>query len=163
MSTADWTAFNGKVATTRSIGTTAPLTGGGDLSADRTIAIAKATASVDGYLAATDFTTFAAKQNAITLTTTGTSGAATLTGATLNIPQYSGGGGSTLKSTTDTAGYSSIYNTAVFTQLIAANTYGIDDILELLSGTRKTGVGGYKPLRIYVNTTAIYLALHFNW
>jgi hypothetical protein len=53
------------VATTRSIGTTAPLTGGGDLSADRTIAIAKSTASVDGYLAATDFTTFAAKQDAL--------------------------------------------------------------------------------------------------
>jgi len=37
---------------------------------------------------------FAAKQNTLTLTTTGTSGAATLTGATLNIPQYSAGGGS---------------------------------------------------------------------
>jgi hypothetical protein len=34
-----------------------------------------------------------AKQDTLTLTTTGTSGAATLTGATLNIPQYSGGGG----------------------------------------------------------------------
>jgi hypothetical protein len=34
-----------------------------------------------------------AKQNTLTLTTTGTSGAATLVGATLNIPQYSGGGG----------------------------------------------------------------------
>lgn len=33
------------------------------------------------------------KQDNITLTTTGTSGAATLVGATLNIPQYSGGGG----------------------------------------------------------------------
>jgi hypothetical protein len=32
-------------------------------------------------------------QAALTLTTTGTSGAATLVGATLNIPQYSGGGG----------------------------------------------------------------------
>ncbi len=32
--------------------------------------------------------TWNAKQNAITLTTTGTSGAATLVGATLNIPQY---------------------------------------------------------------------------
>lgn len=31
------------------------------------------------------------KQDTITLTTTGTSGAATLTGATLNIPQYGGG------------------------------------------------------------------------
>ena len=38
---------------------------------------------------------FAAKQNNITLTTTGTSGAATLIGSTLNIPQYSGGGGGT--------------------------------------------------------------------
>jgi hypothetical protein len=38
---------------------------------------------------------FATKQNNITLTTTGTSGAATLTGSTLNIPQYSGGGGGT--------------------------------------------------------------------
>jgi hypothetical protein len=34
-------------------------------------------------------------QAPITLTTTGTSGAATLVGATLNIPQYSGGGGGT--------------------------------------------------------------------
>jgi hypothetical protein len=32
-------------------------------------------------------------QAALTLTTTGTSGAATLVGATLNIPEYSGGGG----------------------------------------------------------------------
>ena len=35
----------------------------------------------------------ASKQDAITLTTTGTSGAATLSGNTLNIPQYTGGGG----------------------------------------------------------------------
>ena len=41
------------------------------------------------------FDALAAKQNTLTLTTTGTSGAATLVGATLNIPQYSGGGGST--------------------------------------------------------------------
>lgn len=34
-----------------------------------------------------------AKQNTLTLTTTGTSGAATLIADTLNIPQYSGGGG----------------------------------------------------------------------
>jgi hypothetical protein len=34
-----------------------------------------------------------AKQNKLTLTTTGTSGASTLIGSTLNIPQYSGSGG----------------------------------------------------------------------
>lgn len=33
------------------------------------------------------------KQNSITLTTTGTSGPATLIGSTLNVPQYAGGGG----------------------------------------------------------------------
>ena len=36
-----------------------------------------------------------AKQGSLTLTTTGSSGAATLVGDTLNIPQYSGGGGIT--------------------------------------------------------------------
>jgi hypothetical protein len=39
LSNTDWTIFNDKVATTRSISTTAPLTGGGDLSASRTLSI----------------------------------------------------------------------------------------------------------------------------
>ena len=43
-------------------------------------------------------TRFATKQNNITLTTTGTSGASTLSGDTLNIPQYSGGGSGTVTS-----------------------------------------------------------------
>ena len=46
--------------------------------------------------------TWNAKQDAITLTTTGTSGPATLVGATLNIPQYSGGGGTIYKLTSQT-------------------------------------------------------------
>jgi hypothetical protein len=52
---------------------------------------------VNGVITATggNSTSWNAKQNAITLTTTGTSGPATLIGATLNIPQYGGGGGST--------------------------------------------------------------------
>jgi hypothetical protein len=53
------------------------------------ISMPVATASVDGYLDNADWTIFNNKQNAITLTTTGTSGAATLIGATLNIPNYS--------------------------------------------------------------------------
>jgi hypothetical protein len=48
----------------------------------------------NGYLTPTDWSTFNSKQDALTLTTTGTSGAATLTGATLNIPNYAGGGSS---------------------------------------------------------------------
>lgn len=50
--------------------------------------ISQATTSVSGYLSATDWNTFNNKQDALTLTTTGTSGAATLVGNTLNIPQY---------------------------------------------------------------------------
>jgi hypothetical protein len=75
------------------------------------LTINAASASVPGYLTSADWTTFnnkfafsdttslnlttrfASKQNNLTLTTTGTSGAATLVGATLNIPQYSAGGG----------------------------------------------------------------------
>lgn len=44
------------VLTTRSISTTAPLTGGGDLSANRTISMPAATASVDGYATSTQIT-----------------------------------------------------------------------------------------------------------
>lgn len=50
-----------KVPTTRTISTTTPITGGGDLSANRTIAITKADATHDGYLASTDFNTFNSK------------------------------------------------------------------------------------------------------
>lgn len=58
LSSTDWSTFNNKVATTRTISTTAPLTGGGDLSANRTLAMAAATNSVDGYLLATDHTEY---------------------------------------------------------------------------------------------------------
>jgi hypothetical protein len=47
----------------------------------------------DANFAATVTAALAGKQATLTLTTTGSSGAATLTGGALNIPQYSGGGG----------------------------------------------------------------------
>lgn len=50
-----------------------------------------ASATNTGKLSSTDWNTFNGKQNALTLTTTGTSGAATLIGSTLNVPQYAGG------------------------------------------------------------------------
>jgi hypothetical protein len=52
------------------------------------ITIQQASGSQAGYLSSADWTTFNSKQNAITLTTTGTSGASTFIGNTLNIPQY---------------------------------------------------------------------------
>ena len=57
-----------KVPTTRTISTTAPLSGGGDLSANRTLSIPQATTLVDGYLSATDWTTFNSKQDALGFT-----------------------------------------------------------------------------------------------
>ena len=53
-----------------SISTTAPLTGGGDLSANRTLAITQSSASEDGYLSSTDWSTFNGKQPLIAAGTT---------------------------------------------------------------------------------------------
>jgi hypothetical protein len=58
LSAADWSTFNGKVDPTRTISTTAPLQGGGDLSADRTFSIDQANSTTDGYLSSTDWNTF---------------------------------------------------------------------------------------------------------
>ena len=62
--------LDAKALKATTISTTAPLTGGGDLSANRTFAIAQSSTSVDGYLSATDFTTFNNKENAIAAGTT---------------------------------------------------------------------------------------------
>jgi hypothetical protein len=74
------------VGSVTSVTGTAPVTSSGG--ATPAISMAAATTSVNGYLTSTDWTTFNNKQAALTLTTTGTSGAATLVGATLNVPQY---------------------------------------------------------------------------
>ena len=58
ISKTDYDIFNNKVATTRTISTTAPLTGGGDLSANRTISIPAATSSQNGYLSSADWAIF---------------------------------------------------------------------------------------------------------
>ena len=81
------------VGTVTSVTASAPLSSTGGNAPD--ISISQAGASTDGYLDSADWTTFNGKQDALTLTTSGTSGAATLIGSTLNIPQYSGGGGGT--------------------------------------------------------------------
>jgi hypothetical protein len=97
------------------ITTNAPLATTGGTTPD--LSISEADGTTDGYLTAVDWSTFNGKQAALvsgtniktinstsvlgsgniavqaplTLTTTGTSGAATLVGSTLNVPQYSGG------------------------------------------------------------------------
>ncbi len=56
----DYTAaqVTGAVANTRTINTTAPITGGGDLSSDRTLAMHVSDTTHDGYLSSTDWNTF---------------------------------------------------------------------------------------------------------
>ena len=80
LSSTDWTTFNSKQS---ALTFSAPL-----VNTSGTVSIPAATSSVNGYLTSTDWTTFNAKQGAITLTTTGSSGASTLIGTTLNIPNY---------------------------------------------------------------------------
>jgi hypothetical protein len=61
-----------------------PITSSGTI----TVNIPIASAGSTGKLSAADWIAFNGKQAAISLTTTGSSGAATLIGSTLNIPQY---------------------------------------------------------------------------
>ncbi len=84
--TNDFVFFNGSNLAYTQLNTTAPLSFNG---ATKTFSISQAGASTNGFLSSTDWNTFNSKQNAITLTTTGSSGAATLIGSTLNIPNYS--------------------------------------------------------------------------
>lgn len=83
LSSIDWSAFDAKVDF-GDLSATAPLNYNGS----GLFTIAQSSGSTNGYLSSTDWNTFNNKQNALTLTTTGTSGAATLVGGVLNIPQY---------------------------------------------------------------------------
>jgi hypothetical protein len=75
----------GLVPDTRTISTTAPITGGGDLTANRTLSIPQATTLVDGYLSATDWTTFNAKQNALGFTPVPSTRTLTINGTTQDL------------------------------------------------------------------------------
>jgi hypothetical protein len=68
---------------------TTPLSSTGGTTPD--ISISQSDSTTDGYLSSTDWNTFDNKQDALTLTTTGSTGPATLVGNTLNVPQYAGG------------------------------------------------------------------------
>ena len=77
----------------------ASLVGSGDLSITTGVAWGAITGTLSNQ---TDLqTALDAKQGSLTLTTTGSSGAATLVGDTLNIPQYSGGAGGGLTAVVD--------------------------------------------------------------
>lgn len=62
---------SGNPPNARAINTTAPLTGGGDLSADRTLSMHVADATHDGYISSTDWATFSSTSGAAITALTG--------------------------------------------------------------------------------------------
>ena len=113
-----------------------------------TISIPAATASINGYLSATDWNTFNAKQDAIILTTLGSTGSATLVGNTLNVPQYTGGGTVTNISalTLGTSG-SDINSTVANSTSTPVITLNVPDASGTARGVMSTGsqtLGGAK-------------------
>ena len=134
------------VPTTRNINTTAPLSGGGDLSADRTLSIPQANGSTDGFLDSADWTTFNGKFN----TPSGTTA------------QYVRGDGSLatfpalpilykdLNNQTAVTGNTN--NNKVVSVLIPANTITVGSIVNIKVRVGKTGGAGITTLRVYANT-----------
>ena len=98
-----------------------PITSSGNI----TINLPTASATNRGLLSAADWTTFNSKQQAITLTTTGTSGAATLVSGTLNIPNYS----------TDLSGYVTLGTTQTITAQKTFTTSGSSDTMIISHGS----------------------------
>jgi hypothetical protein len=131
-------SVDSNVGTVTSIATSAPITGG-TITASGTIGITQSSASGDGYLSSTDWTTFNGKQGALTLTTTGTSGAATLIGNTLNVPQYEAEGN---------------YVTTATTLTINGTTYDLSANRSWSVGT-VTSVGLSMPVAFSVSNTPI--------
>ena len=117
------------------------------------IELLSATTSRSGYLTSTDWTTFnnkfafsdttnlnltsrfATKQNTLTLTTTGTSGASALVGSTLNIPQYTAGVG-TVTSVSGTGAISVATGTTTPVISVADAAFGTPGIVTS-SGTQQ--------------------------
>jgi len=147
------------VGTVTSIATTGPLTGG-TITGSGTIGITQATTSTDGYLSSTDWNTFNNKQGALTLTTTGSSGAATLVGTTLNIPNY----GSVIGNYVPYTGATSDVNLGVYTlSANSLNVIGVSGAAGYLGLKQSLSVlyggGGYTSL---TGEDKVYLSMYFS-
>ena len=151
LTSTDWTTFNNKGnGTVTSVAALTLGTTGTDLSSTVatgtstpviTLQVPTASAANRGALSAADWSTFNSKQDAITLTTTGTSGAATLVGATLNIPQYSGASSAWTVTTQVGASYTAVsndyvlVNAATHTVTLPAAANGIKVGVKMINST----------------------------
>jgi len=122
------------------------------------ISISQATTSTSGYLSSTDWNTFNNKQGTITLTTTGTSGAATFVGNTLNIPQYQAAltnpvtGTGTSNYLPKFTGTSAIGNSSIQDGGSSVTyTYSTNPVFNVSDGTNVTRLGVATTAGAYVN------------
>ena len=119
------TALNGLTAQVQyfQVGTSGTDFNIASATATHTFNLPTASAVNRGALSSADWAIFNGKQNAITLTTTGTSGVSTLVGSTLNIPNYS----------TDLSGYVTLGTDQTITGLKTILRGG--DVLNFKIGT----------------------------
>jgi hypothetical protein len=142
-------ALNGLTAQVQNFatGTSGTDFGISSASSTHTFNLPTASASNRGALSSGDWTTFNGKFN----TPTGTTSEYVRGDGTLatfpSLPIF-------YKSAIDSASFSSLTNTVVYTQAIAANTFAAGDVIRITYRTRKTGTAGNQTLRIYANTTA---------
>ncbi len=144
LSSGDWAAFNtggaGGVPATRTINTTAPIAGGGNLSANLTLSMPQSNAAANGYLGSTDWSTFNGKGGAYTQ--------GNLTESTSAVLSFSGGtnavfgSGTTIQVTKSDAahpGYLASSDWAMFNGKDQARTVG--NLTEATSAILTIGSG----------------------
>jgi len=118
--------------------------------------IQQSSGSQAGFLSSADWTTFNSKQGAITLTTTGSSGAATLVSNTLNVPTYTltglGGVPTTRTLTINGTGYDLSADRS-WTIPTSVNATFTQDYTATAAQTTFTVTGGYTvgQLAVYYN------------
>lgn len=155
LTSTDWNTFNGKenVLTFSS-----PL-----VRTSNTISMPAATTSVNGYLTSTDWNTFNNKQGALTLTTTGSSGSATLASNTLNIPTYTLAGLGGITASFLSGGTGITYNSG--TGVIATTITQYTDALARASLSFTAGSGAYNSttgvITIPTNTSQLTNGANF--
>ena len=137
----DLATWNAKVDPTRTLSTTAPLAGGGDLSANRTLSIAQASGSADGYLSSANWTTFNSKESALTF-----SSPLSRSGNTISLPVATTSASGYLSGTDWTTFNSKIggSGTAIYVpKFTASGTVGDSSIVSDASGN--VGIGTSTP------------------